>query len=189
MPTVVESIEASFKALIAHKPYRSVTVKEICEGAFISRRTFYANFVDKRAIIAYMLRRDAIDPVSRALELLSPDEMREIAPVVLERFYQGVFENREFYGSLVRPMVGNDPTFELVVARGVNGALKKLVMKYKPQMSESDKQVLYYHAAGWSVFLEKWIYDGCIDPPDELGVLHAGILVPSLEGLIGDIAE
>ena len=180
MTSIVDSIEASFKTLVLQKPYRSITVKEICEDAFISRRTFYANFVDKRAIVAYLVRRDVVDPVMRALDLLAPNELREMAPIVLGRSYECIRENAEFYTSLVRPMVGNDSTFELVMARAVCGSLKKLVSKHGVLDGRGEK-ALYYHAAGWAILVEKWIYDGYDMSADELGSLQAELLVPVLE--------
>ena len=185
MSAVIESVISSFGALVAEKPYKSITVKEICEGAFISRRTFYTNFVDKRAIIAYILRRDAVVPASRAVELLGPDELKEIAPLVLSRFYQGIFDNRTFYMNLVKPMAGVDPTFELVAARAVSGTLTKLVKRLNPQVDEKALTgTVYYHAAGGAIFLERWIYDGCTVPVDDIGKLLARIIVPSFESLM-----
>ena len=187
MNDVVESVETSFKALAAQKPYRSITVKEICEGAFISRRTFYANFVDKRAVVAYLFRRDALDPALRALELLGVDEALELAPIILTRFHQGVFENRDFYTDLVKPMAGNDPTFELVVARAVGMAFKKLVLKCSPNANAAQLDTIaYYHSAGWSISLEKWICDGFTIPPEEMGSLLAHMLMPALAPLVKD---
>lgn len=182
---VIESVTAIFKGLVAVKPYRSITVKEICEGAFISRRTFYANFIDKRAIVAYLFREDAVKPVERALELLSVDEARELAPVIIARFYQGLLDERDYYCSLVKPMAGVDATFELVVARALKKFIELQVRRFNPQVDKRELDDLaYYHAGGSALFLERWICNGCVQAPDELGKLHAEIIASSLGPLL-----
>lgn len=45
MSDVIRAIEDSFRGLLRNKRYRSVTVKDICEQAHISRKTFYANSI------------------------------------------------------------------------------------------------------------------------------------------------
>lgn len=181
MASVVDSVEASFKSLVAEKPYRSVTVKEICERSYISRHTFYMNFVDKRAIITYLFKRDAMSPAARAFELLSKEEAAEIAPIVFERFYEGVYGQRDYYTNLVKPMVGIDPTFELVVARCTCKTVGEIIRRYAPRASEQElSHIAYYHAGAQALFLEKWICDGYDIPPKELGRMQAQIVVPSL---------
>ena len=186
MSDVVDSVEESFKALVMqNKPYRSITVKEICEGAFISRRTFYANFVDKRAVVAYLLRRDAIYPVKRALELLSVDEAITLAPDLIARFYQGIYDNREFYSCLVKPMRHVDTTFNRVVVRGVSKLIVDGVLRYNP---DADKRLLEYtadyHADAVALMLEKWIYENYETPLKRMVENQATILVSNLQTFV-----
>ena len=183
--SVVESVEASFKELVAEKPYRSITVKEICEGAYISRKTFYANFVDKRAIVAYIFRRDAVAPVERAIELLLVDEIQDTAPLMLERFYQGVLDERDFYEALVKPMASVDPTFELVVARALYRSIGKLVERCNPACDEDQLDfAAYYHACAQAITLERWICDGFKQTPAKLGAMQAALVLPALAPLL-----
>ena len=190
MSDVIDAIEKSFKNEIALKPFRSVTVKDICEGAFISRRTFYANFVDKRAVVAYLIRRDAIEPMSRALELLSAEETLGIAPAILESFYGGIYDNADFYSALVKPMCGVDPTFELVVARALRKVVEEGLLRHCPSgITANDKKQLhfgaYYHAAAQAIVVEKWIYDNFDPPVQQMAEYQARIIAPSLAQLAG----
>lgn len=187
---VVEAVEKSFKELVIKKPYRSVTVKEICEGAFISRRTFYSNFIDKRAVIAYLFRRDAIEPVKRVLELLPADEARNIAPIVIARFYQGVHDNQEFYSALARPMRNVDATFVRVVCRAMESLLNDIVRRYgSPVDQQKHDFVVEYHASAQAMFLDRWIYEGYEMSPERLGEIQAPIIVPSIEMLVRESGE
>lgn len=46
-----ESVVVSFKELVGEKAYDKITVSEICERAGVSRKSFYADFQDKEAIV------------------------------------------------------------------------------------------------------------------------------------------
>lgn len=181
----IEAVEASFRQLVMAKPYRSITVKEICEGAYISRRTFYANFIDKRAVMASILRRDSLDAVRRIVELLGGEEALSLSSDIIRRFYEGIWNNREFYASLVKPMRWADPTFTRVVVRAVEKLLADIVKKYNPHADEA--LVSYcstYHASALANTLEAWIYEGYETPIETLVACHASVLVPSLAALV-----
>ena len=49
---ISEATERAFRELIAEKPYRSITVSDICERAHLSRKSFYSRFSNKEDIIA-----------------------------------------------------------------------------------------------------------------------------------------
>lgn len=186
MSDVIDAVESSFKALVMdNKPYRSITVKEICEGAFISRRTFYANFVDKRAVVAYMFRRDAVYPVKRVLELLSGDEIVAMAPDVISRFYQGVYDNKDFYSSLVKPMRHVDTTFARVVVRAVSKLINEGILNYNPDVDKKLAQfTANYHADAVALLLERWIYENYETPLKQIAENQASILIPNLSTFI-----
>ena len=186
MSDVVDSIEKSFADLVmSGKTYRSITVKEICEGAFVSRRTFYANFVDKRAVVAYILRRDAVYPVKRVIELLSADEVEAMYSDVIGRFYQGIFDNREFYSSLAKPMRHVDTTFSRVVVRAVSKLIEDGVTRYNRDV---DKKLLAYtaayHANAVALTIERWIYENYETPLKQMVEYQATILMPNLKSLL-----
>lgn len=186
MSDVVDAVEKSFRAIVLeNKPYRSITVKEICEGAYISRRTFYANFVDKRAVVAYLFRCDAVNPVKRVLELVSVDEALGMAPDIIARFYQGIYDDREFWSALVKPMRWIDSTFERVVVRAVSKMLEDGIMKANPNANKA--LVSYsaeYHANALALMLEKWIYENYETPVEHMASRQASVLVPNLMSLL-----
>lgn len=177
MSDIVDAIEASFKELVKTKPFRSVSVKDICAHAHISRNTFYTHFRDKRAIVAYIFKRDAIEPIQRVLDLLTYEEIAKVAPSVCELVYQAIYDEREYYTDLIVPMCGVDSTFELVVGRAIYDLLVNAV---ELPLFAGDEQELkyaaYYQSAGQAILIEKWVADRFKVPVDRMATLHASMI-------------
>ena len=177
MSDVTDAIEESFVELLKTKPYKSISVKEICAHAHVSRNAFYAHFRDKRAIVTKLFRQHALNPFIQAIDLLSPEVAYQMSNVVFARFYQGIYDNREYYENLVAPMCGVDPTFELVVARSLYAPFMKLLKKRGFSGPEYEAEMLAHHfAASQGVFLEKWISDKCEVPVSEVARIYSLII-------------
>ncbi len=185
MSDVVAAIETSFRELVKTTRYRSITVKEICEGAYISRRTFYANFVDKRAVLAYIFRHDAIDPLKRIVSILSPDEAADMAYDIFVRFYQGIYDNAEFYSDLVKPMHNVDLTFMRVVIRAVSKQIEESAKRYNPDIDRAlARHAGDFFGAAQAWYLEKWIYNSYDEPLEKIAKDQTLILMPGLTALV-----
>ena len=57
------AIELAFREIVAEKRFRSITVKEICERAGVSRKVFYVHFDSKDDIVDKVFKRDVLQPV------------------------------------------------------------------------------------------------------------------------------
>ncbi len=158
---VVEAIECSFIELVKEKPYRSISVKDICASAHVGRNTFYANFQNKRAIVASLFRKHALNPFCQVVDLLTPEVAFKMGDVAFVKFFQGIFDNRDYYTNLVVPMCGVDPTFELVVARAIYKIFRANLAKRCPECSEDEADMIAYNfAASQAIVLERWIHTG-----------------------------
>lgn len=176
---VVTEIEESFKRLVKTQRLRSITVKDICAGAHVSRNTFYANFIDKRAVLAKLFRVDAIEPIQRINALLSPDEAMQIAPAIIGRFYQGIYENGDFYADLVPATGPEDNTFVLIVARAVNGLAVQSARAAGFRGTDQElRMAAYYHASAQAVSLTDWIAKRYDTPIEDIAELQAQMIVP-----------
>ena len=183
MDNVVNSIETSFKELVSRKQYRGITVKEICESAFVSRRTFYEKFENKQAIVDSLFYQHAANVLTSSMDLVMPEELRDIAPAIFTRFYLGIFDEREYYSNLVRPMIWTDSTFQHVVTNAFYRALSRFLESCRP-LVPLDSKHLYYHAAGWANILQGWIITDYDVSPEQMGGVQSDILVPALEKLV-----
>ena len=69
--------------LMAERPYREISVVDICERAMVHRTTFYAHFEDKNALFRYVLQE-----LQRGFE----EEQAALAGQVAYRFHI-IFKN------------------------------------------------------------------------------------------------
>ena len=179
MSDVVTEIEESFKQLLKTQRLRSVTVKDICAGAHVSRNTFYANFIDKRAVLAKLFRADAIEPVQRINALLSADEAIVVSPAIIARFYTGVLENGDFYADIIPATGPEDATFMLIVARAVYGLIIQSMKGVTFHGTEQELQLAAYaQASSQAVMLTEWIGKRYDTPVETLAELQAEMIVP-----------
>lgn len=170
-----EAIEDSFKKLVLRHPYDKITVTEICREAHLSRKTFYANFQDKEAIVASIFERGAVEPMRVLNATLTHEQARSISDMYTENLY-GYFEaEKDYYQKLVGPMFGRDDTFIRVVTR----SLMALNMGILGQLQVDDElereYVAYFFASSQAMFCQKWIADGMPIPPKRLAEIYHGM--------------
>lgn len=173
MGDVVSAIEQSFRALLCDKRYKSITVKDICERAHVSRKTFYANFRDKEDIIGYIFERDILQPLHYINAVFSSEEASDMTPLIQRKIYQLILDDRVYYRNLVLPMKGRDDTFIRVVTRCIydfdRAALKNI--GFKGDDLHAD-YISYFYSSSQAMFVQKWICDDFVLTVDELAELY-----------------
>lgn len=179
MSDVHSMVESSFRKLIKDKRFRSISVKEICEQAYVSRKTFYLNFNSKEDIITYVLRRDIVQPIADVFTMFKDDNAWQLALPVIERIYRAVYEDGEFYRNLVVPTRGKDEMFVRVATDVFYDLCYDLLAGFEFQGGKSEYDFVSYHfASGEAMMLEKWIYDGFDPAPEELARIHSSMILP-----------
>ncbi|WP_270164508.1 TetR/AcrR family transcriptional regulator [Paenibacillus sp. SYP-B4298] len=53
-----EAILQAMETLLKQKPFRKITVNDICQTAVVGRTTFYSHFEDKYKLISYVLQQE-----------------------------------------------------------------------------------------------------------------------------------
>lgn len=167
-----EAIERSFRELVIAMPYAKITVTEICRKAHLSRKTFYDNFQDKEEILEAIFEDDVSNPIYTMNELLSLDQSRGMMDVYMENVYTPIFEDREFYERLVRPMKGVDDTFIRVVTHSLERLNKDIMGRISDISALELDYVAYFFASSQAMLMQKWIFDGMPFTPRELGDLY-----------------
>ena len=167
-----DAIEASFRKLVEQMQYEKITVTEICRNAHISRKTFYANFDDKEAIVDAIFEEGAIAPMRALNDVLTEEQAKSISSVFTENLYSYFQSEKKYYQRLVRPMFGHDDTFIRVVTRAIAKFNdEKLVQCF--QGAELEREyVSYFFASSQAMFVQKWIADGMPMGPKELADLY-----------------
>ena len=56
-------LAVSLKGLVTKIPFEKITIKQIADGAGVIRVTFYNHFQDKYDLLAWIVRREILDPV------------------------------------------------------------------------------------------------------------------------------
>jgi AcrR family transcriptional regulator len=156
--TPYETIKESLKTLLLTTSLQNITVKEICEKAFVSRKTFYEHFSDKYDVIDKIIRDDVIQSVVNLHDLLPKTTNRQV--LISERFYQNIYNNREFYIRLNkgkgRDCLKNSLFFYLFEGNA------KLMQKYFPMLSVEEKEYInYFIATSQILMIIKWLLEGC----------------------------
>ena len=142
----------SFLKLLAEKPVSDITVIEICEGAGISRKTFYKYYSDQFALLAGMqddLMADYRD------SLASQDaNIYQIAPALI------AFADKNRV--LVKALFANRSA-----ENAIDAIQDDLFTRYhtdweaaNPNMSSDDVEALFYFVVSGLVGLVRhWLYD------------------------------
>lgn len=177
------AIEGGFRALIAQKPYRSITVSDVCERAHISRKTFYVYFANKEEIVAAIFRRDVVKPLEDFNALFAHHEVQEMGSLIYVKMYQALYDNRIFYEQLVRPLRGRDDTFIRVVTNVIYDYNLTLMSGLGFSVgSREEDYVAYFFASSQAMLMQKWICDGMEMPVAELADLYMRMCAPFWTG-------
>lgn len=149
----------------------------ICEQAGIARKTFYSHFDNKEGILAYLFKRDIIDPQHSMRELL-PQELRENnIKLFTSKIYELVYDDREFWHKIVGPMIGVDDTFLRIASRAIyDFDLEILEERGRDLLDWKTDYNAYFLSTSQAMILQKWIADNYPVSADDLGQWYATLL-------------
>lgn len=89
--TTKNSLAASFKALMAQKPFQKISVGDICDNCGMNRKSFYYHFKDKYDLTNWIFIHEFAIP--QAEKGTGRDDTWNLLESLVEYFY----ENRAFY--------------------------------------------------------------------------------------------
>lgn len=180
-----ELIEQSFKDLLAKKSYQNVSVSEICDNAYISRKTFYNIFSCKEDIVASLFDKHAMKSLYAFHDLLSYEESLLLPDSSITRLYESIYKERDYYMRLVSAKIGSNEAF----LKAVTTAIYEFDLKHIPTLTDLESEwaldyAAYFFASSQAMLLEKWILDGMKVSPKELAELYQRLTLPFWEGLM-----
>lgn len=88
-----EAIVKAMETLLEQKPFRKITVNDLCRTAVVGRTTFYAHFEDKYKLISYILQQEQQGLETILLSDSPPEEL--ILEVLLD-----IRGNKKLYHNL-----------------------------------------------------------------------------------------
>lgn len=180
-----ESIEAAFRQLLMRKPYQQLTVSEVCKQAGVSRNTFYATFDDKEALIERLFDRHAFASIQSIGDLLERDHLIALRKTLLKRYYDNLFEEKEYYLALVCPLhKSSDTTFLRVAGRVIYAYDKKMIEASGRSIPPWEAEyIATYYSSSEAAVTQKWISEGMIIPPKDISLLVSKMVLPFWEQL------
>lgn len=168
-------IRKAFTALLAQKPVRSITVKELCAEAGINRGTFYAHYGDIYDLLSQM-EQEMMEDFQAAMEPLLQDAGEKLTPVkITTEVFACIKENVDLCTVMLGP--NGDKEF---AARLLAVGRDRCVESYRKYFERaSKKQIEYYYAfvsAGCIGVLEKWLGEGMVTSAAEVAAMAEGIM-------------
>ena len=136
-------------------PYSKITVTELCRKAHLSRKTFYSTFQDKEAVLESIFVEDVVVPIREMNRLLSIEQRRQLTNVLLENIYARIWDDKEFYQALVRPMKGVDDTFIRVVTHSLETLNNEIIAELSSTEGYEAEYASYFFAASQAMLVQK----------------------------------
>lgn len=169
------TIRRAFTGLLQRKPIQSISVKELCASAGISRGTFYAHYTGLYDLLG-QLEDELMEAVRRGL-----GRLLEGAP--------GGHSLLEVTAELFRTLEANADLCAMVLgSNGDREFAQRLVCLGREYFTEAyrlsfpratPKQLGYYYAfvsSGCVGLLEAWLGEGMTSSAEEMAALAEGIM-------------
>lgn len=146
--------------LMHEKPYKKITITEICNRAELARETFYRNFSSKEAIIKYCLEEKFQDFVKK---IRDRKENINAYSVGLEIFNHWKKE-KDFLWLLIENNLVN-----LIIDQLSKEfqSIGDFIIR-KDETDEARYYIMSIYSGAYTNVLVKWILRDCQEPPEEM---------------------
>lgn len=151
-----EKIEKIFINLLQKYELNEITVSDICKLAGINRSTFYANYLD-----IYDLADKLQDTMfNNLLELYKDEAIAREHSYNYLKLFEHIKNNQIYYKTLFK--------LNFDFSKYIDYDLVRLeAKKYFDDIKFVDYHVEYFKA-GLSAIIKKWLYNGCVESPEEI---------------------
>lgn len=168
-------------SLMEERPFREISVVDICDRAMVHRTTFYAHFEDKNDLFRYVLEEMLKSAAAARTELEKEKGLRAGLLEEVRRGLEFFRVHRRFYLSGLSGGVGPElKTVEDGVARAIEElAREEAVLRDAPYMAE----VVGRFYAGAIVSTVRWWLENDMPVSEEELLRQMERLLPPLEEL------
>lgn len=154
-----EKIINSFVDLVLQNKSSDITVKDICNLAKISRKTFYNYFSDTHQIIEYFF----IDKIEKTIA--DCFKYKLTTEKFLLNVYYSFAEDREFFTVAIKEN-GQNSLFDIMVERTAS-IFNELLKDYIADKTRLD-YLSFKFATEQTMLVKKWLCDGMQQSPEFL---------------------
>lgn len=172
-------IRKAFMELLTRKPIQSISIKELCDEAGISRGTFYAHYTDIYDLLE-KIESEMLRDFEAALEPLFHANAQDITPL---KITTGIFKCLKENADLCTVTLGTygDKKFASRLLGIGRDKCMESYMKYF--VGASPKQIEYFYAfvsAGCIGLLEKWLGEGMTASAEEIAQTAENIMMSGI---------
>lgn len=160
-------IRRAFLELLQQKPIQTISIKELCGAAGVSRGTFYAHYTDIYDLLR-QLEDEMVEDVRQELDKMVRGTSQDLSSLrVTASLFQCIRENADLCTVTLGPR--GDKEF---LARLLSVGREYCVEAYRKYFKNATpKQLRYFYAfvsGGCMSLLEDWIKGGMASSPQEL---------------------
>ena len=177
-----QEIESAYRLAVFEMPYRSVSVKGLCEQLGITRKVFYRRFNGKDDVLRWIFDRDIVNPQLELYSLLSYGKVSTLAPNLEQRMYEAVLADGDFYRAFIGQEQTGREVFLEVTSAAFRAFNRKLLeySKFKGSAAEAE-YVASFFAIGRASSLLEWICNGFDLLPEEMSAAYLRVVKPFWE--------
>lgn len=165
-----EKIKKAFIQLIQSKDLNKISVTDIVKNAQINRSTFYANYID----IYDLADKIKEEMYYNILDLYKEEATSQKHSYNYLKLFRHINDNQIYYKTLFK--------LNFDFSEHFNDELEKSeAIKYYGTTKNIDYHIEFFKA-GFNALLKKWIFNGCIESPEEINqILNSEYNGKSLE--------
>ena len=166
---IEKALADSLKELVTRVPFEKITIKQIADGAGVIRVTFYNHFQDKYDLLAWIVRREILDPV----RILIANRMYRESLILIfsnlqrdKAFYMRAsrIEGQNSFAEIVMDCA-NELVLDVFRERGAGEGHPK-----HPWMNPEN--LAKYYGNSMSYVVLEWIRTGMTIPPEEMATIY-----------------
>lgn len=179
-----QSLAESLKQLVMKMPFEKITIKQITDGAGVTRVTFYNHFQDKYDLLGYILRTQILAPVG----ILLKNDMYKEALILI---FTSVKKDSAFYRKAVK--IEGQNSFDQISEECIYELLLELFSERssgKPHSAHpwlTVETLARYYARSMSYVVTSWIRSGMPIAPEEVANIYEYIVKRSLWDVLGEL--
>ena len=170
-----QRIRTAFLTLLRQRPIHTISVKELCAMAGVSRGTFYAHYEDIYDLL-YRIEDEMAADIAAALEPLMAT-IDENTPVIISaRIFQILKDNSDLC-TVTLSEYGDKEFAERLIGMGRD----KCIELYRSYFQDVPPEAVdYYYAfvsSGILGLLRRWLESGTSTSPENMARLAEGIML------------
>lgn len=162
----------ALKDLVAEHGFGNVSASDIIERAGVSRSTFYRCFSDKFDVANWAYKR------YKNIRLQDKDQYHSFKTGLYAQLIH-LSENREFFAAALR-FRGQNSLSDSMVETNEEYMAQCWQAAHNETPSGKAAATIAFSAAGLSYLLKRWVFNGCVEDPDDVVAAVCDCIPPAV---------